>query len=43
MDVNDIHDKAMKFREQGFDLEQEDDTAFFMGVILGRDETTGLI
>ena len=43
MDVNDIHEKAMKLCEQGVDLEQEDDTAGFLGVTLGRDETTGLM
>ena len=43
VDVNYIHDKAMKFREQGVDLEQEDYAAGFMGVTLGRDETTGLM
>ena len=43
VDVNDIHDKAMKLREQGVYLEQEDDAAGFMGVTLGREETTGMI
>ena len=43
VDVNDIHDKAMELREQGVNLEQEDDAAGFLGVTLGRDETTGLM
>ena len=43
VDVNDIHDKAMKLREQGVDLEQEDDTAGFMGVTLGCDDKNGLM
>ena len=43
VNVNDIHDKAMKLREQGVDLEQEDDAAGFLGVTLGRDETTELM
>ena len=33
----------MKLREQGVDLEQEDDAAGFLGVTLGRDETTELM
>ena len=41
--VNDIHDKAMKLREKGVDLEQEDDAAGFMGITLVCDETTGLM
>ena len=32
VDVNGIHDKAMKFRDQGVDLEQEDDTAGFLAL-----------
>ena len=43
VDVNDIHDKAMKLRKQGVNLEQEDDAAGFLGVTLGRDGTTGLM
>ena len=43
VDVNDIHEKEMKLREQGVDLEQEDDAAGFLGVTLGRDETTGIM
>ena len=43
VDVNGIHDKAMKLCEQGVDLEQEDDAAGFLGVTLGRDETTELM
>ena len=43
LDVNDIHDKAIKLREHGVDLEQEDDAEGFLGVTLGRDETTGLM
>ena len=43
VDVNAIYDKAMKLREQGVDLEQEDDAAGFLGVTLGRDETTGMM
>ena len=43
VDGNEIHDKAMKLREQGVYLEQEDDAAGFLGVTLGRDETTGMM
>ena len=43
VDVNDIHDKAMKLHEQGVDLEQENDAAGFLGVTLGCDETTGMM
>ena len=43
VNVNDIHDVAMELRTQGVDLEQEDDAAGFLGVILGRDETTELM
>ena len=42
VDVNDIQDKAMKLCEHRVNLEQEDDTAGFLGVTLGRDERTGL-
>ena len=40
---NNIHDLAMQLRDQGVDLEQEDDAADFLGVILGCDEETGLM
>ena len=40
VNVNDIHDVAMELRKQGVDLEQEDDAAGYLGVTLGRDETT---
>ena len=43
LDVNDIHEKAMKLCEQGVDLEQEEDAAGFLGVTLGLDEKTGLM
>ena len=43
MDVNAIHDKAIKLREKGVNLEQEDDAEGFLGVTLGCDETTGLM
>ena len=43
VDVNDIHDKAMKLRERGVDLEREDDAAGFLGITLGRYETTGMM
>ena len=43
VEFSEIHDKAMKLREQGVDLEQEDDTADFLGVNLGYDETTGMM
>ena len=43
VNVNGIHEIAMKLRKQGVDLEQEDDAADFLGVTLGRDETTGLM
>ena len=33
----------MKLREQGVNLELEDDTAGFLGVTLGCDETTGMM
>ena len=40
---NDIHKKAMKLRKKGVNLEQEDDTAGFLGVILGCDKATGIM
>ena len=43
LNVNDIHDKAMKLRDQEVNLEQEDDAAGFLGVTLGRDWRTGLM
>jgi len=42
-DENDIHDLAIKLREKGVDLEQEEDAAGFLGVNLERDEDTGLL
>ncbi len=42
-DEKDIHDLAIKLREQGVDLEQEDDAAGFLGVRLERDPQTGLM
>ena len=36
VDVNYIHDKAMKLRDQVVNLEQEDYAAGFLGVTLGR-------
>ena len=38
-----MHDLAMKLRDIGVDLEQEEDAAGFMGVNLERDEETGLL
>ena len=43
VDVNDIHEKAMKLREQGVDLKQEDNAAGFLGVTLGCDEKNGMM
>ena len=40
---NNIHDLAMQLREQGVDLEKEDNAAGFLGVTLGCDEATGII
>ena len=40
---DDIHDLAMRLREVGVDLEQEDDAAGFLGVRLERDSETGLL
>ena len=42
-DEADIHDVAMKLREVGVDLEQEDDAAGFLGVRMERDAKTGLL
>ena len=42
-DEKHIHELAMRLREQGVDLEQEDDAAGFLGVRLERDEQTGLL
>ena len=42
-DEKDIHELAMQLREEGVDLEQEDDAAGFLGVRLERDENTGLL
>ena len=33
----------MQLREQGVNLEKEDDAAGFLGVTLGHDEATGLV
>ena len=43
VNVNEIHEKAMKLREQGVDLEQEDNAAGFLGVALDCDEKTGMM
>ena len=43
LNKNNIHDLAMQLREQGVDLEKEDDTAGFLGFTLGRDKATGLM
>ena len=40
---NNIHDLAMQLREQGVDLEQEYNTAGFLGATLGCEEATGLM
>ena len=40
-DESDIHNLAMKLRDLGLDLEQEEDAAVFLGVNLERDEETG--
>ena len=42
-DEQDIHNLAMKLREVGVDLEQEDDAAGFLGVRLERVEGTNLL
>ena len=42
-DENDIHELAMNLREVGVDLEQEDDAAGFLGVLLEKDPDTGLL
>ena len=38
-----IHNLAKYFRDVGVDLEQEDDTAGFLGVTLEREIKTGMI
>jgi len=38
-----INDSAMQLHELGLDLEQEDDTAGFLGVTLDRDPETSLL
>jgi len=38
-----IHNTAMKLRELGVDLEQEDDAAGFLGVTMDRNEHSGLL
>ena len=40
---DDINNLEMNFRELGIDLEQEDDTAWLLGVTLGWERKTGLI
>ena len=40
---NDIYELAMKLREVGVDLEQENDAAGFLGVRLDKDANTGLL
>ncbi len=42
-DTEDINSPAMQLRELGVGLEQEDDTAGFLGVTLERDPETGLL
>ena len=42
-DRKDIHDMAIKLREAGVDMEKEDDSAGFSGVILERNYKTRLI
>ncbi len=42
-DEKDIHELALKLRELGIDLEQEDDAAGFLGVRMDRDADTGLL
>ena len=42
-DETDISEVALKLRDIGVDLEQEDDAAGFLGVDMVRDSTTGLI
>jgi len=42
-DEQDIIDLAMKLRELGVDLEQEEDAAGFLGVTLECNEQTGLL
>ena len=40
---NNIHNLEMQLREQGVNLEQQDDAAGFLGVTLGCEEETGLM
>ena len=42
-DIGDIHKLAVKLRDQGVDLEQEDDAAGFLGVRLERNSETNLL
>ena len=42
-DEKDIHDLALRLREEEMDLEQEDDAAGFLGVRLSKDDSTGLL
>ena len=42
-DAEDIHKLAIRLREQGVDLEQEDDAAGFLGVRLERNNETNLL
>ena len=42
-DEKDIHDLAMKLREVGVDLEQEEDDAGFLGVRMDHNHKTGLL
>ena len=42
-DAEDIHKLAVRLREQGVDLEQEDDAAGFLGVRLERNNETNLL
>ena len=42
-DAEDIHKLAIRLREQGVDLEQEDDAAGFLGVRLARNNETNLL
>jgi hypothetical protein len=42
-DTEDINSSAIQLHELGVDLEQEDDTAGFLGVTLEQDPETGLL
>ncbi len=42
-DTADINRSAMQLRELGVDLEQEDDAAGFLGVMLEWESETGLL